>query len=78
MRWVSDGCTIVANYSLSWGFVDGIVADYGLNPGDHPKMMDDMQQSVGEAIIDTILQVLDDNAQDPRVAAALRRARGLE
>ncbi|MEV4079728.1 hypothetical protein AB0J43_05485 [Nonomuraea fuscirosea] len=76
MRWVSDGCTVVANRSMSWEFVNGIVADYGLNPDDHPKMMDDMQQSVGEAIIDTILQVLDDNAHDPRVAAVLAEARG--
>ncbi|MEV1004988.1 hypothetical protein [Nonomuraea sp. NPDC050202] len=45
--------------------MDGIVEDYDLNPDDHPKMMDVMQQSVGEAIIDTILQVLDDNAHDP-------------
>lgn len=78
MQWVSDGCVVVSCYSLSWGFVGGIVEDYGLNPGDHPAMMDDMQQSVGEAVIDTILQVLDDNAHDPRVEAALRRARGLE
>jgi hypothetical protein len=65
MRWVGDGCVVGACYSLSWGFVDGIVEDYDLNPDDHPKMMDVMQQSVGEAIIDTILQVLDDNAHDP-------------
>ncbi|MEV1003429.1 hypothetical protein [Nonomuraea sp. NPDC050202] len=76
MRWVSDGCLVVSAYSLSWGFVDGIVEDYGLNPDDFPEMMTDMQQSVGEAVIDTILQVLDENAADPRIAAVLAEARG--
>jgi len=53
-----------------------ILQDYGLNPNGHPKVMNDLNQSVGEAIIDTILQVLDDHADDPRIAEALREARG--
>ncbi|TYB71221.1 hypothetical protein FXF51_01935 [Nonomuraea sp. PA05] len=76
MRWVSDGCVVVSAYTLGWPCASGIVEDYGLNPDDFPEMMTDMEQSVGEAVIDTILQVLDENAADPRIAVVLAQARG--
>jgi hypothetical protein len=67
----------VAPYWLSYSIMSkGLLEDYGLDPDDHPKVVDELNQSIGEAIIDTLLSVLDDNAADPRIARALREARG--
>lgn len=78
VRWarVEESEHVVASYWLGWYFVGGIVQDYGIDPADHPKLMIELDQAVGEAIVDTILDVLNEHAGDPRIATALREARG--
>jgi hypothetical protein len=39
-------------------------------------MVTEISQAVGEAVIDTILQVLDEHSCDPRIATALAEALG--
>lgn len=63
-------------YWLGWYFIAGILEDYGLDSGEHPQLMIELNQAVGDAIIDTILDALGEHADDPRIAAALREARG--
>lgn len=64
-------------YTLFWYFVSGIMQDYGVDSADHPDLWLELNQSVGEAIVDTILEVLVERAaDDPRIASALAEARG--
>jgi hypothetical protein len=78
VRWmrVEESEHVVASYWLRWYFIGGILQDYGVDSADHPQMMIELDQAVGEVIVDTILDVLNEHADDPTIAAALREARG--
>jgi hypothetical protein len=70
-------CITVYPYWLGYStMAAGLLEDYNVDPRDHPKVVDELDQGIGEAIIDTLLSVLDDHEADPRIAAALREARG--
>jgi hypothetical protein len=72
-----EGGTVGEMYSISGcrDDADALLLGHGVNPEDHPELRFELEQSIGEAMYDAFLAVLDDRLDDPVCAAILAELR---